>query len=242
MKIQNTDVLNMVTELFTDTPWATEAVVPPGKREQYVCILAGNVEHDDKIMAMNALLGLSRAKRIKNAGIFSAKNASDLISAFATLIGTPVEITAGEKLMKEAGYCEGAGDYQGAFWLYEGCFKFKTDRSDVKYFRLNNLGFCLLYLRKFREAEPCLRSATELQPKLYNAWKNLGISLEHQGKAEDAAKCYIQAINLSNAEGRSLKHLLRLISRHQELRCRMEVQGCLDSLTKTGIIPKAGRA
>jgi len=52
-----------------------------------------------------------------------------------------------------------------------------------------------------------------MDPLRYNAWKNLGVSLEFQKKYEEAAECYFRAICCSHGERRSVKHFLRLLER-----------------------------
>ena len=60
--------------------------------------------------------------------------------------------------------------------------------------------------------------AIDIQPEQYNAWKNLGVSLEHQEQYEEAAECYLKAVVCSEGEKRTIDHLFRLVERHPSLK------------------------
>ena len=72
-------------------------------------------------------------------------------------------------------------------------------------------------MRRFVAAEGFLRDAIEFDPGRYNAWKNLGVSLEHQGRHEEAAACYFEAVTKSGNERRSVLHFRRLVERESHL-------------------------
>lgn len=220
---ENTE-LDMAAELFIGPYIEVEAGVPPGANADRHPVLSGTGTTEDKENALNALLGLSRVERIKLGGYFNEENAQGLISAFKALAGTELEQRAGEELFKEAGYCEKTGDFQGACWLYEASLDFKAADAEDKYFRFNNLGFCLVFLKRFEEASDYLEKAIELAPEKHNAWKNEGVSVEHQGAITAAAECYINAINKSRGESRCIKHFKRLLARHPELKKNPLVQ------------------
>jgi tetratricopeptide (TPR) repeat protein len=57
-----------------------------------------------------------------------------------------------------------------------------------------------------------------MNPERYNAWKNLGVTLEHQGKYEEAAERYQKAAICSRGERRSIRHFFRLLKRQPVLR------------------------
>jgi len=84
----------------------------------------------------------------------------------------------------------------------------------LRYLLLNNLAFCYLYMRRFQRAERLCRGAIEINDQKYNAWKNLGVALEHQGKSKEAAEAYLTAVHNSGAEERSVKHMQRLLERN----------------------------
>ena len=125
--------------------------------------------------------------------------------------------------------CEQAKEYQSAADYYVKAlaepnlneldlFYRMANFSSIKYFLFNNAGFCFNYLREFEKAEYYCNHAISISPSAYNAWKNLGVSLEHQARYADAALCYLRAAHLSNGEARSTAHLSRLLGRHPELK------------------------
>ena len=120
-------------------------------------------------------------------------------------------------LTHEGAESEKALDYESALKFYKASLGFQVSDPKLRYYRLNNLGFCLNFFRKFDVAEEFLRAAVAMAPERYNAWKNLGVTLEHQGKYEEAADCYMKAIEHSQGERRSVLHLKRLIIRQPAL-------------------------
>lgn len=81
----------------------------------------------------------------------------------------------------------------------------------------NNVGFCWLYLRDFKNAEPCFRRAIELSPHFWEALKNLGACLEYQGNLQEAVDAYVKALNLSKANALVIMHLWRFDKRYPGL-------------------------
>ena len=82
------------------------------------------------------------------------------------------------------------------------------------YYGNNNLGYCLNHFSEYEEAELYCRKAISIDPEKHNAYKNLGISLEGQGKYSDAASNYIIAIRKNSSDPRALNHLRKLIKNH----------------------------
>lgn len=78
----------------------------------------------------------------------------------------------------------------------------------------SNLGFCWLYKRAFKTAEQCCRHAIMLDPRSWEAWKNLGVSLENQRLIQEAFIAYFKAVLLSRVGVLPVKHLIRLSQRH----------------------------
>jgi len=89
-----------------------------------------------------------------------------------------------------------------------------TMPENIHYYLWNNMGFCWLYKQEFKNAEHCCRRAIELNPRQWNAWKNLGVSLEHQGRLQEAFEAYTRAAQLSQGRGVALLHLWRFNQRH----------------------------
>lgn len=66
----------------------------------------------------------------------------------------------------------------------------------------SNLGFCWLYKQDFKTAEQCCRWAISINGQSWDAWKNLGVSLEHQQHIEEAFLAYFKGGMLKLVETR----------------------------------------
>ena len=79
--------------------------------------------------------------------------------------------------------------------------------------RLNDYAFFLNYSERFADAEKVLKVAGRVGlPIEYGCfykifWKNLGVSLEHQGRYEEAAECYLKAVCRSGQKYGAVKYL-----------------------------------
>ena len=67
------------------------------------------------------------------------------------------------------------------------------------------------------EAEEFCQAAIEIDPDRYNAWKNLGVSLEKQSKMEDAALSYCEATDRNPEDPRAFRLLEDLLMAYPEL-------------------------
>lgn len=241
MENDKTAGLDMEAELFITDRRPFDYLVPPKPEAEYLRDLQeGSMAA--KAIAMHAIVQIYRGK-VGPSGVYTRELAACAPAVFKKFASGPeLGKMASDWLFGEGSNCENCGDYQGAVWFFEASLQYENPDKEFCYFRLNNLAFNLLCLKKFKEAEGYLAKSIEIMPKRYNSWKNAGIAMEHQGKSELAAQAYMRAINLSNAEKRSVKHLMRLITRHPELRADAHVAGYLDSLAKHGLIPKESRA
>ena len=78
------------------------------------------------------------------------------------------------------------------------------------YFALwHGVSLCLLYKQDFKQAELCCRKILELDQNQWEAWKNLGVSLEHQGFLSETLEAYKKAIKLGGGNKISILHLQR---------------------------------
>jgi Flp pilus assembly protein TadD len=112
---------------------------------------------------------------------------------------------------------EKRGDFPGAADAYRRGLAFPADWTRTWYFLNNNLGFCLNQLGSFAEAEACCRTAIAFQPFVYNAHKNLGVSLAGQGRLVEAANSLLEAARRSSGDPRALGHLEDLLAHHPEI-------------------------
>ena len=94
-----------------------------------------------------------------------------------------------------------------------------NEQQDVMllYFGNNNLGFCLIQLGRFDEAEDYCRTAIEIDEERHNAHKNLGLALLGQGRRLDAALSLLEAANLQPMDPRAARHLEQLLGAHPML-------------------------
>lgn len=113
---------------------------------------------------------------------------------------------------------EKSGDYRRASEIYRAAFDLPIRKNETWYFLSNNLGYCLDKLEEFTEAEEFCRAAIILDPERHNAHKNLGLSLEGQGKYVEAADCFIRATVCCPEDTRAFAHLKAMLDRVPEVK------------------------
>ena len=84
-------------------------------------------------------------------------------------------------------------NYEDAVRYYSLAFTMPAGSDRTWYFLNNNLGYSLVRLERYAEAEACCRRAIAINPFQYNAHKNLGLSLRGQGRFLDAATSFLIA-------------------------------------------------
>jgi tetratricopeptide (TPR) repeat protein len=117
---------------------------------------------------------------------------------------------------------EQTGNFAAAAGYYKEALALEPMNTWTWYFINNNLGFSLLALRRYADAEPYCRKAIETDPNRPNAYKNLGQSLAGQGQFREAAQCFIAATQVNAADGRAFYLLQNLIGEHPELEYEFE--------------------
>ena len=222
----------MASELFISNAkkQPMEYWIPPKTKETYLKELQSCTNPRSKPKILDALIHIYRSSTINNGGRYSTTNCDELIGIFSNHMDDPSlgEVTA-YLLVREGSYCETVRGFDAAIKFYGKSLSYKIKDFELRYFRLNNLAFCLNYLGRFTEAEPILREAIAIDPSRYNAHKNLGVSLEHQEQFEEAARCYLRSWQLCPTDGRAGLHLKRLIERHPELINMTELSDFLGS-------------
>ena len=132
------------------------------------------------------------------------------------------QLVAIVKTVEEKAHCylqmgqltEQLQDFESAIKYYSEAMLMEPASNETWYFIQNNLGYCLNHFGRHTKAEPYCRRAIEIEPRRYNAYKNLGIALEGQGDHYGAAKCFIKAVQMNAADPRALKHLEELSEKH----------------------------
>lgn len=108
-------------------------------------------------------------------------------------------------------------DFENAVSYYQEASALCKVISNITYWINNNLGFSLCMLKRFCEAEKYCRMAIDLNPGLFNAFKNLGLSLEGQGKLREAIDAYITAIKIDAKDVRAMNLFEIILDKHPEL-------------------------
>jgi tetratricopeptide (TPR) repeat protein len=108
-------------------------------------------------------------------------------------------------------------DFESALRFYLQGFELESDDQFYQYFFRNNIGFCLNQLQRYEEAEAYLLEATQIDPSRANAFKNLGLSFQGQGKFGEAAGSFIAAVRTDASDPRALRHLEELVEQHREV-------------------------
>ena len=109
---------------------------------------------------------------------------------------------------------EQARNYAAAFCLYTEALLLEPVDQRTRYLLHNKAGLCLNQFGRYVEAERLCRRAIAMAPERHNAYKNLGVSLQGQGRFAEAAHCFITAVLTNAADARALRHLEDLFDRH----------------------------
>ena len=123
-----------------------------------------------------------------------------------------------ELLLLQGRIAEQMCDYNIAIKCYQKALGYGRQSGMEYYFVYNNLGFCYNFEKDFDKAERACSEAIGINPDRYNAWKNLGVSMECRGKYKDAVRYFMKAAYLSKGETRTMMHLHRLLRRSPEIR------------------------
>ncbi len=122
-------------------------------------------------------------------------------------------------------------DFDAALHFYLNSFNAGSASSHFQYWQHNNVAFCYLARKEFALAETHCRKALDLDEinwikgsgrfygdsKHWNAWKNMGVVMEHTGRYLEAASFYTTGIKLSHGNRRAVLHLRRLLERHPDV-------------------------
>ncbi len=153
------------------------------------------------------------AEKCGEAGYFDA--CCKYLEKMVALVDAPAQKAQCFLRMGQA--LEGSGDYEAAQAAYSRAFELPQETNAVWYFLNNNRGYCLNQTGRYMEAERYCRAAIEIQPERHNAYKNLGVALEHLGQYAEAAQSYIRATKLCPTDPRALSHLDDLFAAHKEI-------------------------
>lgn len=140
---------------------------------------------------------------------------SCLIDRVLVLVDTPEE--QAERILDMVQTPERVGDNRAALDVYTKAFELSQEANPIWYLLNNNLGYCLNMEGRHQEAEIHCRAAIKIDPARHNAYKNLGIALQGQGKYSDAARSFMAAAIACSEDGRAFRHLEDLIAAHGDI-------------------------
>ncbi len=124
--------------------------------------------------------------------------------------------------------CEHKKDFDAAFESYHNSLDIGSINPHFQYWQHNNIAFCYLIKKDFIAAEKHCQIAIDIddanwKPRYdswdrnWNAWKNMGIAMEHTGRYMEAASFYTTGVKLSRGGERAILHLRRLLQRHSDI-------------------------
>ena len=113
---------------------------------------------------------------------------------------------------------ERVGDWESAVRWYSQAMELRPRSVCYRYLIHNNIGYSLNQQGRFVDAEDFLRKAISINPQRANAFKNLGLSLEGQGRLGEAVRSYVASIQADAADPRALVHLEELLERNAFVR------------------------
>ena len=112
---------------------------------------------------------------------------------------------------------EHESDWTAAIESYRQVLACEPCDQTVQYFGNNNLGYSLIQLGHFDEAEDYCTAAISIDEQRHNAHKNLGLVCEGQGRWADAAMCFATAYRRNPRDPRAWRHLQQLLEAHPNL-------------------------
>ena len=112
---------------------------------------------------------------------------------------------------------ENLKDFDNATAAYRQAVDEGPSDVGVAYFAHNNLAYCLNLRKRHAEAEKLCRTAIWIDPRRYNAQKNLGVSLQGLGRWVEAGHAFLEANRLFPPDRRAVCHFLALVKEHPEV-------------------------
>ena len=179
--------------------------VPAGLHAWAVNALRTATTGEDKLAALKTLLKICTAY----------SNCKEGLNAIDRVISDPDMMEHRSRLLFLAGQMsEELYEYDTATNYYARSLACAIRTKDQNLATVIRLGFCSLYRKDFSQAEEWSRWAIKLGSRSWEAWKNLGVSLEHQHQIEGAFLAYFRAVALSRGRAVPVMHLTRLSRRH----------------------------
>ncbi|MBM3254606.1 MAG: hypothetical protein FJZ16_10155 [Candidatus Omnitrophica bacterium] len=199
---------DMLAELYIDyDPFVVVHFALEGKEKALLDSLTFADEANERLRILGELMSVYRY----------ANKYDDLISILEHQF-TDYPLWNAHILFKLGQVCEGKKDFNRASKYYIKSIGLGVQDAWLNYYQRNNLAFCYNFRMAYKKAEVLCREAIQINPKAHNAWKNLGVSLEFQGRHFEAARCYLTAMRLNAIDQRAAMHLKRMLDRQPLLR------------------------
>ncbi len=169
------------------------------------------VLHETETAYEDALLRLSRSYSKSDRPL----DAVPLMERLATVAQDPEKkafcyLSVGQLL-------EQVREFDSAMEHYSRALLLEPTNACSWYFVHNNIGCCLNHSERFEEAEHYCRDAIRIDPTRYNAYINLGVSLEAQERYVEAAKSFLDAMKANAVDIELIEHLEGLVKEHVEI-------------------------
>jgi tetratricopeptide (TPR) repeat protein len=117
---------------------------------------------------------------------------------------------------------EQGGDFDIAMEHYRRALLLEPSNECSWYFIHNNMGCCLNHQERFEEAEEFCREAIRIDPARYNAYINLGVSLEAREQFVEATKSFLDAMQSDAEDIELVMHVEDLVEEHSEIALHIE--------------------
>lgn len=210
IEVMNKIAINMAEELYIEKLHQASAwEVPTVAREEAEKALSKATTVEEKLAGLSKIMAIYFADR-------------DYLSAFFIMdkfLNDPTMTDHRAYLLFHKGRAsEYLYEFDDALIYYcRGLASHSVPRKI--YFDLwHGVSLCLLYKQDFKQAELCCRRVIELDSNQWQAWKNLGVSLECQGYFNKSFEAHIMAVKLSGSHEVAVLHLQRFHYRHPHIR------------------------
>lgn len=209
--------INMAQELFVKGPAELTPLSDADAGAMKKAVLAAPDAGTVMMMLNEGVIS-----KYKGAGRFT--ELLDILSELHSRPFMQADAAAMDLYLKQGSVCEAMLDFGMAIGYYSlGIEIYATmakPNETVGYWLFNNSAFCHDYEKFFPSAQRLARKAVSIDRSRHNAWKNLGVSFEHQGDYTKAAACYLASYIKCDggADPRPMMHLTRMFRRHDGLK------------------------
>lgn len=106
---------------------------------------------------------------------------------------------------------------EAALKHFNAALGFSPNNGKIAYVLHNNIGYCLNQLARYAESEHHCRTAIRMDWMRASAYRNLGVSLQGQGKLVEAAWFLVEAVKAESSDDRARKLLQEILESQPEM-------------------------